>query len=171
MEQAGFELAQNGRVNATTLAHIDKLTHYTPEKIKAFHTAVNQYWDSFLETEGDPVTITQTTDQPLHMSDGGTATFFAGMAARYNPDAIPGTKGVVQFAFDTGSYYLVIDGEHCTAYAGTHPQPTTTITSPKAVWMKIARGELSGQTAFMEGQYTLKGDMNFLLHMSKLFSN
>jgi putative sterol carrier protein len=37
--------------------------------------------------------------------------------------------------------------------------------------MEIARGEVSGQTAFMEGQFTLKGDMNFLLNMGKLFSN
>jgi hypothetical protein len=123
---------------------------YTPEKIKAFQTTANQYWDSFLDNDADQGEITPSDDRPLNISEGGTAAFFAGMASQYNPQAMPGMKGALQFEFDTGSYYLVIDGDNCTAYAGTHPQPTTTIKSPEAVWIQIARGELSGQTAFME---------------------
>jgi multimeric flavodoxin WrbA len=51
IEQAGYELAQNGRVNDSTLKQIDEITHYTSEKIKAFQIAANQYWDSFLEKD------------------------------------------------------------------------------------------------------------------------
>jgi putative NADPH-quinone reductase len=170
IEQAGYELAQYNRVRDSTLKRIDDLTYYPPEKIKAFQRAANQYWDSFLEKDSNQSAITTTNAQPLHISDGGTGAFFAGMASQYNPRAIPGVKGVLQFQFDTGSYYVVIDGEHCSAYAGTHPQPTTTINSPEAVWMKIARGELSGQTAFMEGLYIVEGDMKLLLNMNKLFN-
>jgi hypothetical protein len=171
VEQAGFELSQNGRVNESTLNKIDEITHFTPEKIKAFQAAANLYWDSFLEKDYDQVGIIQTDNQPLKISEGGNAAFFAGMASRYNPKAIPGMKGVLQFIFDTGSYYLVIDGDKCTAYAGKHPKPTTTITSPEEVWMKISKGELSGQTSLMEGLYTLEGDMNLLINIGKMFSN
>jgi multimeric flavodoxin WrbA len=51
IEQAGYEIAQNGHVNDSTLNRIDEITRYTPEKIKAFHLATNQYWDSFLRKD------------------------------------------------------------------------------------------------------------------------
>jgi multimeric flavodoxin WrbA len=171
VEQAGFELSQKGHVNESTLKQIDEITHFTPEKIKTYQATANLYWDSFLEKDYDQVEIVQRDDQLLTISDGGTAAFFAGMASRYNSQAFPGMKGVLQFVFDTGSYYLVIDGEKCMAYAGKHPQPTTTIKSPEDVWMKIARGELSGQTSLMEGLYTLEGDMSLLINLGKMFSN
>ncbi|MFX1532531.1 MAG: SCP2 sterol-binding domain-containing protein [Promethearchaeota archaeon] len=37
--------------------------------------------------------------------------------------------------------------------------------------MKIVAGEVSGQKAFMDGSYTIKGDMNLLLNLNKLFTN
>jgi hypothetical protein len=80
VEQAGYELAQTGRVNESTLKQIDEITQYTPEKIKAFQAAVNQYWDSFLEKDSDQVEIMPTDDSPLNTSDGGTAAFFVEMA-------------------------------------------------------------------------------------------
>jgi hypothetical protein len=48
VKQAGFELAQNGRVSESTLNRIDEITHYSPEKIKAFHASLNQFFDSIL---------------------------------------------------------------------------------------------------------------------------
>jgi hypothetical protein len=51
IEQAGYEIAQNGHVNDSTLNRIDEITRYTPEKINAFHLATNQYWDSFLRKD------------------------------------------------------------------------------------------------------------------------
>jgi putative sterol carrier protein len=44
------------------------------------------------------------------------------------------------------------------------------IKSPADVWLKISRGELDGQKAFMEGRYRVEGDMGLLLKVKKLFA-
>jgi hypothetical protein len=171
IEQAGFELSQNMRVSKSTLNQIKEHTHFTPEKIKTLQYLANQYWDSFIEKDYDQVEITQTDEQPLKISDGGNSGYFAGMASDYNPKAIPGLKGVLQFEFDTGSYYLVMVEDNCTAFAGTFPKPTLKIKSPEEIWMKITNGELSGQQSLMDGLYSIEGDLNLLINIDKMFSN
>jgi len=37
--------------------------------------------------------------------------------------------------------------------------------------MKITSGELDGAKSFMDGLYTIEGDMNLLLNLNKLFTN
>ncbi|MFX0083842.1 MAG: SCP2 sterol-binding domain-containing protein [Candidatus Hodarchaeota archaeon] len=37
--------------------------------------------------------------------------------------------------------------------------------------MKIVTGEVSRQKAFMDGLYTIEGDMNLLLNLNKMFTN
>ena len=104
------------------------------------------------------------------MSDGGSSAYFATMASQYNPNAFPGMKSIIQFEFETDSYYLLIDEDKCTAFAGSYPTPTLKIKSPEELWMKIVAGEVSGQKSFMDGLYTIEGDMNLLLNLNKLFT-
>jgi putative sterol carrier protein len=78
---------------------------------------------------------------------------------------------ILQFEFDTDSYYLLIDKDQCNAFAGNYPNPTLKIKSPEEIWMKIAAGELSGQKSFMDGLYTIEGDMNLPLNLNKIFTN
>lgn len=53
---------------------------------------------------------------------------------------------------------------------GPASEPDLIIRSPAAVWMGISRGEIDGQTAFMEGRYTAEGDLNLLLRLPQLFA-
>jgi len=171
IEQAGFELSQNMQVSESTLNQIKELTNFTPEKIKTMQNLANQYWDSFIEKDYDQVEIAQLDGQPLKNSDGGNSGYFAGMASSYNPKAVPGMKGVLQFEFETESYYLVMIEDKCTAFAGNYPKPTLKIKSPEEIWMKITKGELSGQKSLMDGLYTIEGDLNLLINIDKLFTN
>ena len=57
----------------------------------------------------------------------------------------------------------------CKAYEGAHPEPTTTIISPKNVWMDLSMGKIDGAQALMDGQYKVEGDMTLLMKMNKLF--
>jgi len=171
IQQAGFEVSKNERVSQSTLTQIEELTSFTPEKIKNFQKMANLYWDTFIEKDYTQGEITQIDEQPLKMSDGGNSAYFATMASQYNPNAFPGMKSIIQFEFETDSYYLLIDEDKCTAFAGSYPAPTLKINSPEELWMKIAAGEVSGQKSFMDGLYTIEGDMNLLLNLNKLFTN
>ena len=171
IQQAGHEVSKNERVPESILKQIDELTSFTPEQIKNFSKVGNQYWDTFIKKDYTQGEILQIDDHPLKISDGGTSAYFAQMAAQYNPNAIPGMKSVLQFEFEKGSYYLIMNENTCTAYAGKYSTPTLKIISPEGVWMKIVNGELSGQKAFMDGLYTIEGDMNILLNLNKLFTN
>ena len=171
IQQAGFEISQNERVSQSTQTQIEELTSFTPEKIKKYQNMANQYWDTFIKKDYTQVEITQLDDQPLKMSDGGNSAYFAMMASQYNPNAFPGMKSILQFEFETDSYYLLIDKDICNAFAGSYPNPTLKIKSPEEIWMKIVAGELSGQKSFMDGLYTIEGDMNLLLNLNKIFTN
>jgi len=58
----------------------------------------------------------------------------------------------------------------CTYQDGPADKPNLVIKTPADVWLKISRGELSGQKAFMEGRYKVEGDMTLLLKLNRLFS-
>ena len=171
MQQVGIEIAKDERVSESTLKQIDDLTVFSPERVKNFQKVANQYWDTFLKKDYTQADITHIGGQPLQVSDGGTSAYFATMAAQYNPEAVPGMKSVIQFEFDTANYYLLIDNDKCSAHAGDYPDPSLKIKSPEDIWMKITRGELNGQKAFMEGLYKIDGDMKILLNLNKIFAN
>jgi len=171
IQQAGFEISQNERVSQTTQTQIKELTYFSPEKVKNFQKMGNQYWDTFIEKDYTQEEITQFDTQPLKTSDGGNSAYFARMASQYNPNAFPGMKSILQFDFETDSYYLLIENDKCNAFAGSYLNPTLKIKSPEEIWMKIVAGELSGQKSFMDGLYTIEGDMNLLLNLNKIFPN
>jgi putative sterol carrier protein len=108
--------------------------------------------------------------KPLELTEGGMATLFAGMALRYNPKAEPGLQAILQFNVEEESYYLMIKQDSCTAYRGSHQNPTMTIITPADIWTKISTGELDGAKAFMEKLYKVEGDVGLLLKFNKLFS-
>jgi len=66
--------------------------------------------------------------------------------------------------------HLKIAGGACTYQEGPADKPNLIIKTPADVWLKISRGELSGQKAFMEGQYKVEGDMTLLMKLNRLFS-
>ncbi|MCP4139892.1 MAG: SCP2 sterol-binding domain-containing protein [Chloroflexi bacterium] len=95
-----------------------------------------------------------------------------GMPLVFNPKAATDLKATIQFDIsgdEAGAYYLKIANGACSFHIGTADSPTLTITTPSDVWLKISRGELSGQDALLEGLYTASGDLSLMLKMDALF--
>ena len=96
------------------------------------------------------------------------------MAAIFNRRPVVGLKAVYQFqitsGMETGFYHLQIADGRCTFHEGPAPNPSITIITPEDIWLGIARGEIDGTTALMEGRYRFEGDMDLLIKMNTLFS-
>ena len=91
----------------------------------------------------------------------------------FHPEAARDLTAVFQFEVSGDenfvSHLKIADGR-CTYYDGPADRPSLVIKSPADIWLKISRGELNGQSAFMEGRYKVEGDMTLLLKMKSLFS-
>ena len=113
----------------------------------------------------------ETEAKPLKLTDGGLATFFAGMALRYNANAVPNLEAVIEFKLEDENekYYLIIKEDKCKAYKGLQKNPTLTILTSADTWMKISKGELDGARAYLKKLYTVEGDMNLLFNFNVLF--
>ncbi len=171
MELAGFDLGKDGYVSDKTKQLIKEDTTYTEGQLEAFRDLANRYWGSLRPKDYSQVKLETVEEVPLKPTDDGEwVKFFAKMAERYNPEAIPGLKGVMQFNLDDERYYLVINETVCKAYKGEYPDPSLTVISPSDVWMKISKGDLDGAKSMMQGLYTMQGDMKLLIKLGKIFS-
>jgi putative sterol carrier protein len=95
------------------------------------------------------------------------------MPLAFNAPAAEGLTAVYQFEVQGDEAFVAhlrISEGACTCHEGPANKPNLTIKTPADVWLKISRGELNGQQAFMNGRYKVEGDMNLLLRMSRLFS-
>ncbi len=95
------------------------------------------------------------------------------MPRGFRGDAVPGLEAVYQFDIsgtETFNAYLEIADGHCTFREGSHSKPGVVIKAPAEVWLAIARGEMDGQGAFMEGKYRVEGNLGLLLKLKVLFS-
>ncbi|MEW6172878.1 MAG: SCP2 sterol-binding domain-containing protein [Bacillota bacterium] len=142
----------------------------------------NMYWESMQPSDPNSGSAAQTAAEaeisPLSPQggDGKPRTFrdvITGQAARFNPVAAGDLSADIQFRVsgpEPGDYVLRIDRGKCTVHEGTASAPTLTIHTPAEVWLQIARGELSGQTAYFKGMYRTEGDLGLLLRMNEIFS-
>ena len=95
-----------------------------------------------------------------------------GMPLTFAPSAAKGLTATIQFDVsdpESGVYHLRIAGGECTFHTGPAAAPTLTIATPSDVWLRVSRGELSGQDALMRRLYTADGDLSLLLKMNSLF--
>jgi multimeric flavodoxin WrbA/putative sterol carrier protein len=95
------------------------------------------------------------------------------MPQAFDAAAAGDLTAVYQFEVRGGENFvshLRVAGGACTYHEGPADKPDLIVRTPADVWLKISRGELSGQQAFMDGRYKTEGDMNLLLKMSRLFS-
>jgi putative sterol carrier protein/putative NADPH-quinone reductase len=177
--QAGREVAEHGRITPETQEILDR-DLIDPE---VYSQAANAHWDSVIVHQLDPEAVesaaTGTLSPPLPLPPLGKRepeTFLeviTGQAAVFNAAAAGNLRADIQFIVtgqEPGEYLLRIANGQCTAHEGTVPATALTIHTPSEVWLQIARGELSGQTAFMKGLYRTEGDFGLLLRMNKLFS-
>jgi putative sterol carrier protein len=95
-----------------------------------------------------------------------------GMPQVFHPDRASGVNATIQFKFtgaEPGDWVVRIADGQCNVEEGEAENPSVTINSPSDVWLKIARRELDGATAFMSGQFTFTGDMGILMQMGSWF--
>jgi len=95
-----------------------------------------------------------------------------GLPKAFRPDRAAGVNAVIQFKFtgpEPGNWVVKIADGACTVEEGEAASASVTINSPSDVWLKIARRELDGATAFMSGQFTFSGDMGILMQMGSWF--
>jgi multimeric flavodoxin WrbA/putative sterol carrier protein len=95
------------------------------------------------------------------------------MPLAFNEAEAEGLNAIYQFEIygeeEFTGHLRMINGS-CTYQEGAADKPDLIIKTPAYVWLKISRGELKGQQAFMEGRYKVEGDLNLLLKMNRLFS-
>ena len=54
--------------------------------------------------------------------------------------------------------------------SGVTEAPDLTVTTPSAVWVRIAHGELDGGKALADGLYQVQGDFGILTRMKEWFA-
>jgi hypothetical protein len=95
-----------------------------------------------------------------------------GMPLGFNPSAAGDLKAVYQFEVggeESFVAHLAIDNGTCVYHDGPADKASVVIKTPAETWLKISRGELNGQQAFMSGQYKVEGDLSLLQKLRALF--
>jgi len=95
------------------------------------------------------------------------------MPAGLNPNEAKDLKAIYQFEVSGRDNFVahlrIADGK-CTYHDGPAERPDVVVKTPAEVWVKIAKGELSGQRAFMDGQYRVQGNIMLMRRMKNLFT-
>ncbi len=179
---AGREMIETGQVSAKTTT----LLEAPLAPVEAFVSMANANWgvegatpptlDEAIYGYHTPATNGKDKGE-WHLlpppTDGGTLQdMIAGMAASFQPEAAGDLQAVFQFDVtgqEPGQYFLQIDKGRCQAFEGKHPAAKITIHTPYEVWVAIAREEISGKDALMQGKYYVDGDINLFIDMDRLF--
>ncbi|MDR2898634.1 MAG: NAD(P)H-dependent oxidoreductase [Spirochaetaceae bacterium] len=114
--------------------------------------------------------IEQNTDSAAtaaELSDDSLK-FTAQMAAFYKPD---GTDRVLEMHYTDidKTYQIVMTSKGAEVIAKDFKPYTTRIETPYTVWRAISRGEITGQEALFQRQYTVLGDFSPMLKWDDLF--
>jgi putative sterol carrier protein len=99
-------------------------------------------------------------------------TAILGMAMTFDAKAASGTEATIQFhvtGADGGDFWVRIADGACESSEGSVPSPDLTIRTPDSVWLRIARGELDGAQALLDGHYAVEGDGAILLRFADWF--
>jgi multimeric flavodoxin WrbA len=94
------------------------------------------------------------------------------MPGALNPAAAQGLTAIYQFEVsgsENFTAHLVIDDGKATFHEGSAEKPSIIIKTPAEVWLAISRGELDGTSAFLSGQFRIKGDLGLLIKLKTLF--
>ncbi len=97
-----------------------------------------------------------------------------GMTFIMNKKAATELDLVIQFIItgdENFTGYLHIKDGSCVYVDGINNNANLTITSPADIWLKISRGEIPGNEAFLKKMYTVEGDLENLIKLQDLFEN
>jgi multimeric flavodoxin WrbA len=177
VRQAGREVVTYGKIMPETQRILD-----TPlAEPEAYANMANLWWDSQIprEKETVPKESFEKISPPVSITLGegkmpeSCREAILGMPYVFNPSAAGDLCADIQFKVsgsEPGEYVLRIRGGKCTAHEGSVSNPALTIYTPSEVWLKISRGELSGQTAYLKNMFRVEGDFSLLLRFEDLFS-
>ena len=95
------------------------------------------------------------------------------MAALYNKDSFDGTERVLEMSYtDVGkTYQIILGSDGCEVTETTERKYTTRVETPLTVWKQIARGEMRGDAALMEGKYRVLGDFSLMINWGRFFGS
>ena len=176
-EKAGFEFISHGCISLEIHEELKK--EFTD--VENFVNMANMYWNvpgekppSYEETHGSTVDMSLKSSSLLTNSKVYKEEVFEyieGMSKVFNPSAAKDIKSKLQIEFtDIGeACYLHIENDVCTFYKGRTENPTTTISTPAEVWLKIDKGDLQGTKALMDGLYSVQGDFTIMMKMNEIF--
>jgi multimeric flavodoxin WrbA/putative sterol carrier protein len=162
--RAGVEVVRDGKVSPETEAQIQKPLVNADEVAEM----ANIWWDSMLQG----ITLEKAAEAGKNVED--IRLVLMGMAKMFNPQAAGDLKAIFQFEVtgnQPGNWFLSIAEGKCTFQEGKAGSPNLTIKTPSEVWVAIANKELEGTEAFIDGQYTVQGDMGLLMQMKSLFGD
>ena len=95
-----------------------------------------------------------------------------GMPLIFDSSATRGAEATIQFRLggdDGGDFWVRVAGGECESSEGVAAAPDLTIDTPSSVWLRIARGELDGARALIDGQYAIEGDGEILMRFGEWF--
>jgi len=98
---------------------------------------------------------------------------FSAMPFGLNKEKAKGVNAVIQF-YLTGEEpttgYISIKDQKCTYSEGEHSNPKTTIKCDSKLWLQISNNEVSGDKAFINGEYEVEGDATIMLKFADMFA-
>ena len=156
--QAGQEYARTKTLSDSTLRRLSE--PMLPEE--TFISLANASWN---------IQNPKEQNDPQKAKVRQAEQFTRQMAALYNPAAFDGKERVFEiFYTDVQTGYQLTLGKTCELCPlGTKPY-TTRVETPLEVWQAIARGELRGEQAMMEGRYKTRGELALLMDWDRYFS-
>lgn len=156
--QAGREYARTKTLSDSTLRRLSE--PLLPEE--TFISLANASWN---------IQNPKEQNDPQKTKVRQAEQFTRQMAALYNPAAFDGKERVFEiFYTDVQTGYQLTLGKTCELCPlGTKPY-TTRVETPLEVWQAIARGELRGEQAMMEGRYKTRGELALLMDWDRYFS-
>jgi multimeric flavodoxin WrbA/putative sterol carrier protein len=160
--QAGVEVVRDEKVSPETEAQVQKPL-LTPDDVAE---GANIWWDSMLQG----ITREKASEAGKRVEDIRLA--LLGMSKMFNSQAAGDVKATIQFEVtgkQPGNWFLRIGGGKCSYHEGKAASPTLTIKTPSEVWLAIANKESDGGKAFMEGKYSVNGDIGLMMKMKTYF--
>lgn len=158
VRQAGREYAVSQALSVPTLERLR--TPLLPRE--QFITLANASWNI-----ANPKEAADSQSSKIRQAER----FTRQMAAMYNPISLDGKERVFEiFYTDVEVGYQLVLGKTCELRALNAGAYTTRVETPLSVWQAIARGEMRGDQAMMEGRYKTLGDLHLLMEWDHYFS-
>ena len=164
-EEAGRELVRQFRISPETMKRITQPVG----DLDTIACLANPFWKTCIDEGVNPLEFEK---RGLIPRPDSIKSFTVLMKAGFNSAAAGDMNATMQFSFSgepAGDCHFVISGGALNAMEGPAARPDMTVRSPFGLWMDIVTRKADGQAMFMEGKYTVEGDLNLLMKMGSIF--